>query len=791
MLKNIKRKKEVFLLLTILCIIISTFFFSGILTDQTRSFHKENMEFESQKVDVKFAGVYTNITIDDSPGSPNNWDWAKNQPWCSGLGTLLDPYIIEGQILNMSISTHGIRITNSISSYFVIRNSIIQWNQEDNTFRMTGIFLSNTSKGQIVNNTVYDLTKGIHLNNISNVKIISNTIYDHTITNHMEEGILVENSYFLNVSKNKIYDISGTGNGMFLNSSFFNNITDNKIYDIANGNGVRLENSSSNKVSENIVYNNEVGITLQASHNNTFSRNNVSNNADHGLVLDQSHNNSILENNIKDNTQEGIYIVNSHNNTIVKSEIKDNTINGIYVSNSDDNVISENKIQNNGDGIHLINSRFNSLSENTIYNNTQHGVHLDDSGLNVIMANIIWENGENGINFIQSQNNVISDSYIYNNGLHGISLDSVSDQNNISKNRIYDNIENGINLKDSFNLNIWDNNIHNNGLNGILSHDGEYGTFYGNIIQNNSDMGVYLNSSTWRNVFYENFFRNNGKHVVDDGSNNEWNTTIIGNYWDNHTGPDTTPNDGIVDVPYAYIGGSAGSIDSLPIADDSPPTIIINSPYPGDIFVSTAPSFNVRVTDKYLDSMWYTLDGGIQNFTFTANGTIDQTAWDYLASNNITLQFYASDKPGNIATASVIIEKDTQAPIITIHSPTDGEVLGATASSFDITIVDSNLDTVWYSLDGGLNNYTISAFTGTFDQSAWDALSQGEVTITIYANDTAGNLAFEEVTITFRIPAGGRIGMDFFMTSFLLILMGGMAVIIVITRMYSKRKVIF
>ncbi len=177
MSKNSKRVKEIFLLLPVLYILIATLFVSGILIDRNRLYYKGNTEFESKEGYLKFAGIYTNITIDDSPGSPNNWAWAKNKNWCTGSGTELDPYIIEGHILNMSFVTHGIRITNSTSSYFVIRNNIIQWNQEDNTFRMTGIFLSNTTKGQIVNNTIYDLTKGIHLNNSSNVKIINNTIY--------------------------------------------------------------------------------------------------------------------------------------------------------------------------------------------------------------------------------------------------------------------------------------------------------------------------------------------------------------------------------------------------------------------------------------------------------------------------------------------------------------------------------------------------------------------------------------------------------------------------------------
>ena len=47
----------------------------------------------------------------------------------------------------------------------------------------------------------------------------------------MKEGILVEYSYFLNISKNRVYNISGIGTrtGMILKGSQLNEITENKI----------------------------------------------------------------------------------------------------------------------------------------------------------------------------------------------------------------------------------------------------------------------------------------------------------------------------------------------------------------------------------------------------------------------------------------------------------------------------------------------------------------------------------------------------------------------------------
>jgi len=77
---------------------------------------------------------------------------------------------------------------------------------------------------------------------------------------------------------------------------------------------------------------------------------------------------------------------------------------------------------------------------------------------------------------------------------------------------------------------------------------------------------------------------------------------------------------------------------------------------------------------------------------------------------------------------------------------------GLDAPNFNITIDELNLDTIWYTLDGGGMNYTITDLAGTFNQTAWGALSEGNVTIRFYANDTAGNIGFIDVEVIKEIP---------------------------------------
>lgn len=80
---------------------------------------------------------------------------------------------------------------------------------------------------------------------------------------------------------------------------------------------------------------------------------------------------------------------------------------------------------------------------------------------------------------------------------------------------------------------------------------------------------------------------------------------------------------------------------------------------------------------------------------------------------------------------------------------------------------------------------------GTINQTAWEALPEGDYTITLHANDTLGHSTSEAVTITKSVPSGGGIGLDYFMTSFLIFITGGLGVILVIVKIHTKKRIKF
>lgn len=135
---------------------------------------------------------------------------------------------------------------------------------------------------------------------------------------------------------------------------------------------------------------------------------------------------------------------------------------------------------------------------------------------------------------------------------------------------------------------------------------------------------------------------------------------------------------------------------------------------------------------------------GIMNKTFNAGNKI---LWN--------MQFCDSDGDCGFATSNYTFSIDSTAPTIDLSYPTPLTNYGKFDGTLELnfTATDFNLDSVWYDYNG--TNFTISgAISGEFNQS--NITLSDKKNVTIYANDTAGNLAMEVFEWDYKVFENSR-----------------------------------
>jgi len=133
-----------------------------------------------------------------------------------------------------------------------------------------------------------------------------------------------------------------------------NNITDG-------GWGIELKTfSSNNRIHENNIIRNSIGIWLADSSNNTITGNYVTNSSLWGIFLGHSSkNNAIFGNNLISNQDHGIHLMDSsNNNSIFGNNIKDNHF-GVFIYASSYNKFCHNNFITNTEQVHFQGSTLN------------------------------------------------------------------------------------------------------------------------------------------------------------------------------------------------------------------------------------------------------------------------------------------------------------------------------------------------------------------------------------------------------------------------------------------------
>ncbi|MGB5910143.1 MAG: caspase family protein [Promethearchaeia archaeon] len=176
------------------------------------------------------------------------------------------------------------------------------------------------------------------------------------------------------------------------------------------------------------------------------------------------------------------------------------------------------------------------------------------------------------------------------------------------------------------------------------------------------------------------------------------------------------------------------------------PDITINLPKPNTYYGNLTCNFDLTIIEDNLNTTWYTLNNGLKYFFNGTSGSIDQIAWDNCEDGAVSITFFANNTDGYLDYEEVIVYKESKVPEIIINLPKPNTYYGNLTCNFDLTIIEDNLNTTWYTLNNGLKHF-FNGTTGSINQIAWNNCEDGAVSITFYANDSAGNVGFEEINI--------------------------------------------
>ncbi|MHA1892614.1 MAG: right-handed parallel beta-helix repeat-containing protein [Promethearchaeota archaeon] len=172
------------------------------------------------------------------------------------------------------------------------------------------------------------------------------------------------------------------------------------------------------------------------------------------------------------------------------------------------------------------------------------------------------------------------------------------------------------------------------------------------------------------------------------------------------------------------------------VVDSVGPSITITTPENGSYQNETF-FLGTYITDPNLDNSSYSYYIGPSKYPFSGNETI-KVIFNLLSDGWYNITVEAWDYAKNMNNASIMIYKDGTPPVVTVPAPANNSYQN---QSFVIntTVVEINLDSIYYRIDSYTNaSYPFSG-NGTLDSSAFDGLSEGSHYIVMYANDSAGN----------------------------------------------------
>ncbi|NVM17583.1 MAG: hypothetical protein HWN80_07690 [Candidatus Lokiarchaeota archaeon] len=173
--------------------------------------------------------------------------------------------------------------------------------------------------------------------------------------------------------------------------------------------------------------------------------------------------------------------------------------------------------------------------------------------------------------------------------------------------------------------------------------------------------------------------------------------------------------------------------------------------------VGARPLIQVTAIDVNLDLIWYRIASNIIFINNDSAELLNLLIWNALPEGPFTIELFANDTAGNLNNFHTLnLTKDTSAPIVDIVHPLPDETYSTSAPQITLNINDATLDSAWYYIAGTNFTFQFTPSLGTniitINQEAWNSLSEGNVTIIFYANDSLGRISFDSIRLEKDLP---------------------------------------
>ncbi|MBW2996158.1 right-handed parallel beta-helix repeat-containing protein, partial [Candidatus Woesearchaeota archaeon] len=376
----------------------------------------------------------------------------------------------------------------------------------------------NTGYVQLINNTI-EYSGGTGIASYG----IYNKIRNNTIKYSGSRGIWTSNDARRNnITYNKIYNSSAEG--IYLQSRY-NNIIGNLIHNNTDGIEIRYSaDPAYNLVLDNELYNNNRGVFFYYSDYNTIRTNNISESVGWGIYTNPFSNNNLIYDNYFNNAYNARDNGSNNNwNTSINCS-ETNIIGGPCLGGNFwyDYYEQRNATDRNGDG----------FGDDFLPWSPTYSTRLQDNVQDYLPLAIIRCNdeliGDTTITAVNNLRNCTS------NGLNIIE-DSVS----LDCNDIYITGQGtgiGINVSNVNSAEIEHCALYNFSQGIFVDNSDDAYIHYNLLLQN--DIGINVTSTSDSGLIYHNYFNNTGDNNAYDAGTNDWNSSIVGNFWSDYSQAD-------------------------------------------------------------------------------------------------------------------------------------------------------------------------------------------------------------------------------------------------------------